>query len=250
MIRVIAAIPSRFASTRLPGKALINIAGRPLLQWVIEGAKTSKKIDQLLVATDDEKIRDLASSLGVKVKMTSADISNGSDRVWAAVKDEECDVVLNIQGDEPLVDGVLLDRLITEFENDRDLNMATVATDIAPADILLKDTVKVIVNIKKEAIYFSRFPIPYSRTNAAQDSKSGVCLKHMGVYAYRKTFLQRYCDSGVTELEKAESLEQLRALYMGERIKVLYTEHDSWGVDNPEDVIKMEKILSSRAGAN
>jgi 3-deoxy-manno-octulosonate cytidylyltransferase (CMP-KDO synthetase) len=252
---VIGVIPARWGSTRFPGKPLALIAGKPLLQWVIEGVKNSKRLSKICVATDDERILALAKSCGVEAVMTSSDLVTGTDRVWQAVQSlsgdaQSGDVVVNIQGDEPLIDGALLDRLIAPFENDADLEMATLGRTLDLESLESRNTAKIVLNHRDEALYFSRFAIPYSRelpnTQCLQNSQFSGSLKHIGIYAYRRSFLARFCAQAPTEVEHFEGLEQLRALYLGARIKVVRVEHDSWGVDTPEDVQKIEKILSQR----
>lgn len=243
-MKVIGVIPARFASTRFPGKPLKPILGRPLLEWVVEGALKAKTLDAVWVATDHEAIQDLATRLGVKSVMTSPDLASGSDRVFAAVKDEPADVILNIQGDEPLITGELLDQLVSPMLEDETLPMATLGRPIRPGDLENRNTAKIVLNEKGEALYFSRYPVPYSREEAPAHEE--ICLKHIGLYAFRKSFLQRFCAAGPSELEKAEGLEQLRALYLGARIRVVKVQHESWGVDTPEDVAKVEEMLRAK----
>lgn len=245
-MKILGVIPARFGSTRFPGKPLVKIAGKPLLQWVIEGAKTSRRLSDVWVATDHPDIFALAQRCGARAVMTESDLPSGSDRVWAAVKNVDCDVVLNIQGDEPLLTGELLDALAEPFLTDPNLEMATLGRPLGPGDLESKSTAKIVLNHRQEAIYFSRFPIPFSRVDAKQ--LPHVCCKHIGLYAYRKDFLQRFCACGPVDLEKAESLEQLRALYLGARIRVVAVDHDSWGVDTPEDVAKIEAIIQTGRG--
>jgi 3-deoxy-manno-octulosonate cytidylyltransferase (CMP-KDO synthetase) len=245
-MNIVGVIPARYGSTRFPGKPLKPIAGKPLLQWVIEGAKKAKSLTQVMVATDHPEIQALAKSCGVEVAMTDSDLPSGSDRAWAAVKNIKADVVLNIQGDEPLITGELLDALTQPFFKDNQIEMATLGRKINPGDLESKQTAKIVLNERGEALYFSRFPIPYSRIDAPV--KEAVCLKHIGIYAFRKNFLERFCSHGPTQLEMAEGLEQLRALYLGARIKVVLVEHESWGVDVPEDVQKIETILKTQRG--
>lgn len=236
-------------STRLNEKPLVKILGKPLIEWVIEGARTSKKIEKLIVATDHKKIADLVESLGVSVVMTKSDIPTGSDRVWTAIKNEDAEIVLNIQGDEPLINGEMLDSLIEPMVKDESLNMATMSAPMSFSELENKNVVKVLINSLSDAIYFSRFPIPFSRVNA--ESKSlAVVRKHIGIYIYRKLFLKKYCEQPVTDIERGESLEQLRALFLGERIHVVNflpeADLEYGGVDTAEDVKRIEKILTSR----
>lgn len=239
-MKIIAVIPARYGSTRFPGKPLELLKGRPLLQWVIEGAAKSKLIQQVYVATDDERIADLARQLKTDVVMTSPDCATGTDRIFEATRNIDYDVVLNIQGDEPLIDCDYIDPLAQAFLNNPHLDMATLAHPLALEDLANQNAVKVITNTHDEAIYFSRFPIPYSREAAGESS---VALKHIGLYGYQKSFLQKFCTSPQALIEKHESLEQLRALYLGAKIKVLRVAKPTYGVDTPEDLQKLEALL-------
>lgn len=243
-MNVVGVIPARWGSTRFPGKPLALINGRPMLSWVIDGSRKSRLLKQILVATDDERIRALAEKEGVRAVMTDSDLPSGSDRVWAAVQDVPCDVVVNIQGDEPLISGALLDQLAEPFLKDTGISMATLGRELNEGDLQSKNTAKIILNARDEALYFSRLPIPYSRIDAPHSG--GVCLKHIGLYAYRRDFLAQFCAQAPVDLEAAEGLEQLRALYLGARIRVIRVSHESWGVDTPEDVKKIEQILGAK----
>ncbi len=243
-MKAIGVIPARFGSTRFPGKPLALIAGKPMIQWVIEGSRKAKKLSEIMVATDDDRIAEVARALGATVAMTDSYLPSGSDRVWSAVKDRDAEVVVNIQGDEPLISGELLDALVAPMMRDSDLNMATLGRLLKKGDLESATTAKIVVNYRDEALYFSRLPIPHSRVDASQLPALG--LKHIGLYAYRRDFLAKFCAQGVVPLETAEGLEQLRALYMGARIKVVRVEHESWGVDTPEDVKKIEAILAGQ----
>ena len=245
-MRAVGVIPARFASTRFPGKPLKNILGKPLLQWVIEAAKTSQKLEQIWVATDHAEIEALAKKCDAKVIMTDPHLATGSDRVYQAIKDLNVDVVLNIQGDEPLITGRLLDQLAEPMLTDKNLQMATLGRRLQTGDLESRNTAKIVVNHRGEALYFSRFPIPYSRVDAPDNG--AICLKHIGLYAFRKTFLAEFCAQPPTPLESAEGLEQLRALYLGARIRVVEVEHESWGVDTPDDVAKVETKLRNSSG--
>jgi 3-deoxy-manno-octulosonate cytidylyltransferase (CMP-KDO synthetase) len=240
-MKMVGVIPARYGASRFPGKLLAVIAGKPLLQWVIEGASRSKTLQQILVATDHPDIAALAKKTGVEAIMTDPELPSGSDRVWAAMRERDADVIVNIQGDEPLVSGELLDALTRPFLEDRSLEMATLGRVLQPGDLENRQTAKIVLNERHEAIYFSRFPIPYSRIDAP--SREAVCLKHIGIYAFQKRFLERFCTHGPTRLEQGESLEQLRALYLGARIRVVKVEHDSISVEVPEDVAKVEARL-------
>lgn len=251
-MKVFAVIPARYGSTRFMGKPLALINGKALLTWVIQAAKKSKKIKHLIVATDDKRIAELALAEKIQVAMTDSNLATGSDRVWAAIQAEDADVVINIQGDEPLLNPENLDLLAEAFENDPTLEMATLGRELDEEALFSEQTAKIVLNHKQEALYFSRYPIPYSRqktplksTYQRSDSYS-ACLKHIGLYAYRKDFLKKFCEQAPVELETYEGLEQLRALYLGARIKVIKVESDSWGVDLPEDILKIEKLMRQR----
>jgi len=248
-VKIVGVIPARYGSTRFPGKPLKKILQRPLLEWVIEGSRRSRLLSEVWVATDHPEIRDLAAAAGVRAVMTSPDLPTGSDRVYAAVKDENVDVVVNIQGDEPLITGECLDQLISPMREDSNLQMATLGREITEEDLASVNTAKIVLNHRSEALYFSRFAIPYSRVQSRIDAvgRGAVCLKHIGLYAYRKTFLAEFCSQPPTPLELAEGLEQLRALYLGARIRVVKVDHDSWGVDTPEDIAKVEGLLKARS---
>jgi 3-deoxy-manno-octulosonate cytidylyltransferase (CMP-KDO synthetase) len=240
-LEALGVIPARYGSTRFPGKPLQKILGKPLLQWVIEGAKSSRLLSEIRVATDHPEIMALAKSCGVLGVMTPSDLPTGSDRVFAASKDSAADVVVNIQGDEPLIQGEMLDSLVRPMLSDSTLEMATLARQLKDGDLHSPNTAKIVLNQRSEALYFSRLPIPYSRIDAP--SQKAVCLKHIGLYAFRKSFLAEFCAKKPTPLELAEGLEQLRALYLGARIHVVEVDHESWGVDTPEDVAKVEALL-------
>lgn len=242
-MRTVAVIPARFGSTRYPGKPLVPIAGVPLLTRVIQGAKTSKKISKIIVATDDERIAELARKSDVEVVMTASNLPTGSDRVWAAVSGIDCDVVLNVQGDEPLIQGSTLDSLVIPFEQDPLVEMATLGREINREELLSPNTAKIVLNCRSEALYFSRAAIPFTRAEAGEGVLEGV-LKHVGIYAYRKKLLEKFCAQKPVAMELSEGLEQLRALWLGARIKVVKTNTDSWGVDTPDDVLKVERKLT------
>jgi len=243
-MRSVGVIPARIGSIRLPSKPLINIGGQCLLEWVIQAVKQKTELDDLLVATDDQRIADVAERQGVRAVLTDPGLTSGTDRVFAAIAKEPYDIVFNIQGDEPLVNPAWIDSLLNEFIRNPDLQMGTVATDLPAEDLGQLSAVKVILDQNKDAIYFSRLGIPYTRVSMIE--KPGLALKHIGLYGYRKSFLKQFCDRSPTEIERAESLEQLRAMYMGVRIRVLKVQGESIGIDTPEDVAKLESILKAR----
>ena len=244
MIRTIGVIPARFASTRFPGKPLELIAGKALIQRVYEGATLSKTLTELIVATDDQRIFDFVKSFGGNVVMTDVDIQTGSDRVWQAASNLDADVIVNIQGDEPLINPDWLDKITEPFKNSNSTEMVTLAKPINENELEDKNIVKLVKDMNGNAIYFSRFPIPYSRGNF--NSGQVECYKHIGLYAYKKDFLKLFCEQKPTQLETLESLEQLRALHLGAKIRVVEVQEDAIGVDHPEDIIKVEKILKEK----
>lgn len=239
-IHVIAVIPARFGSTRFPGKVIKPLRGKPIIQWVVEGAQKSSLIQKIYVATDDERVAQICRNLNVDVLMTRADCATGTDRIFEATKNLKFDVVLNIQGDEPLIDQNYIDPLVQAFLDNEKIDMATLAHPLNLEDLDNKNAVKVITNLFGEAIYFSRFPIPYSRET---DLNTRAVLKHIGLYGYTRNFLQKFCASEQALIEKYESLEQLRALYLGAKIKVLEVQKPTYGVDTPEDLQKLEALL-------
>ncbi len=243
-MNIVGVIPARYASTRFPGKPLKLIAGKSLITHVIEGAKLCSHLSKLIVATDHEAIAAEAKKSGVEVAMTDPHLPSGSDRVWAAVKNVDCDVVLNIQGDEPLIYGKPLDQLCEVFQ-DRSVSMATLAKPFQNhEDFLSPNIAKIVLDSQSNALYFSRLPIPHTRNNPRDFGYA--CVKHIGLYGYTKSFLEKFCATPPIPLENAEALEQLRALWMGWKIKVILTDFESWGVDTPEDVLKVESIMSRK----
>lgn len=243
-LKVAIVIPARLGSTRFPEKPLALIAGKPLLQRTIEGARQSQFAQNLFVATDDTRIAELAHSCGATAVMTASDLPSGSDRIYAAVKDLNFDIIVNVQGDEPLMTGALVDSLAQALIENPENSMATLAHALEPEELENKSAVKVICDQFSNAIYFSRFPIPYSR-EVFQGSQP-VCLKHIGMYSYRTEFLAKFCQSPQAEIEKAESLEQLRALHLGVKIKVIPVQQKLIGVDHPDDILKVEQFLQMK----
>lgn len=244
-MKVVGVIPARYGSTRFPGKPLIQVAGKPLLQWVVEACKSSSSLSDVIVATDHHEIFGFAEKLDVKVAMTAPELPSGSDRVYAAVLNEDADVIVNIQGDEPLLQGPLLDQLIAPFKDNTHLQMSTLATSIkSRKELENPNVVKVVTAENGNALYFSRYPIPYSRLDA--EPPFAACSKHIGLYAYKKDFLAEFCQQQPVAIEVSESLEQLRALYLGAKIQVVSVDCELHGVDTPEDVSKVESILAKK----
>lgn len=239
-MKIIGVIPARFGSTRFPGKPLAELKGKKILQWVVEGARQSKYLSQLIVATDDSRIFDFCKKINVDVVITSNECATGTDRIFEATKDLDFDRVINIQGDEPLISKEYIDPLALAFTEDPSLLMVTLAHPFRAEDLNNRNAVKVITNYNGDAIYFSRFDIPFSRESFTESAVQ----KHIGLYGFSKDFLGKFCAAKQAKIEIAESLEQLRALYLGVRIKVLSVEKPTYGVDTPEDLQKLEALLN------
>jgi 3-deoxy-manno-octulosonate cytidylyltransferase (CMP-KDO synthetase) len=249
MNSVIGVIPARYASTRFPGKPLALLNGKPMIEWVVKNAAKSKTLSQVVVATDDDRIVKAVEAAGFRAVMTDSDLPSGSDRIEAALLTLEKEaslgagaIIVNIQGDEPLIQARMIDDLVAPLVADSGIEMSTLAHEISDEDLHNMNAVKVVCNDLGDALYFSRFPIPYSR----EKSPAGACLKHVGLYAYQRHFLKKFCATPPHALERAESLEQLRALAMGARIRVVKTEDRSWGVDTPGDLAKIEELLGAK----
>lgn len=235
-------IPARWASTRFPGKPLHLIAGKPLIQHVWERCKQCSQLDAVVIATDDERILHAARKFGADAVMTSSDHPTGTDRIAeAAAAFPDASYLINIQGDEPLIDPTLIDQLAGALHSDSGVAMATAANPLTD-DTLINDpnVVKVVLALNGDALYFSRSPLPYRRTN----SPELVLYRHKGIYAYRRDFLEQFVTWAPSPLELAESLEQLRALENNARIKVLITDDESPGVDTLEQAQQIEALLS------
>jgi 3-deoxy-manno-octulosonate cytidylyltransferase (CMP-KDO synthetase) len=242
---VVGVLPARWGSTRFPGKPLHSIAGKPLIQHVWERCRNCSRLDEILVATDDERIFQTVENFGGRAVMTSPDHPTGTDRIAEALRAApQATHIVNIQGDEPLIDPALIDELAANMTADPALDMATAANPLDPADPALADpnVVKVVTALDGRALYFSRSPLPFFR-NAVPGLP---VLRHKGIYAYSRSFLERFVIWPPSPLEKAESLEQLRALENGASIKVLLTNDASPGVDTPEQAREIEAILSQQ----
>ncbi len=246
MLRI-GVIPSRLNATRFPNKPLAKIVGKSLIRRVVERTLLSKKLDEVILATDSQEIADEVKDLKCRVVFTDPDLPSGTDRVYEAVKKMVgVDIVINIQGDEPVIHPEVIDQLVTQLELDKALDLVTLGQEFKTADEFQSaHNVKVILNAKSEAIYFSRFPIPFSRVEI-KDSLFPLegCLKHIGLYGFRYSFLKQFCQAPVSFLEKNESLEQLRAMSLGAKIKVIKTSHFFQGIDVPEDIQKVENWLA------
>jgi 3-deoxy-manno-octulosonate cytidylyltransferase (CMP-KDO synthetase) len=243
--RVVGVIPSRWGSTRFPGKSLALIGGKPLLAWVVERTRLARRLDEILVATDDERIASAAHSFGAKAVMTRADHPSGTDRIAEAVEHISADVVVNIQGDEPLIDPGLIDRVADVLAGHKEWDMATAAAPLDSAeDLRNPDIVKVVRALDGRALYFSRSAIPFVRGAGADFAPvAGSHFRHVGLYGYQRAFLERLVKEPPCALENLEKLEQLRALALGGRMVVLDCSMAGIGVDSPSDVPKAEALL-------
>jgi len=238
--RILGVIPARFASSRFPGKALAVIAGKPMLQHVYERASQARYLSRLVVATDDERIEEAARSFGAPVRMTRADHASGTDRVAEVASADSAEIVVNIQGDEPLIDPAAIDAAALALVHNNEVQMSTLRRRISdPAEVDNPNVVKVVTDLAGNAIYFSRHGIPFTRGTAAAH------YKHIGLYVYRRNFLLGYSSLPVGPLEQAEKLEQLRALENGFSIRVEETDYDSLGVDTPEDLERVSSLFEA-----
>lgn len=236
-MKIIAVIPARYNSSRFPGKPLVLICGKPMIQWVYETVNSINEISEVYVATDDERIESVVKEFGGNVVMTGQ-YNCGTERVAAACANINYDVVLNIQGDEPMIKVEMIKDLINAFYN-RDVYMATLKKEINDDDEINNPNIaKIITDTENNAIYFSRSTIPYNR-----DKINVTYYKHIGIYGYKKSFLQEFVKLPQSSLEVAEQLEQLRAIQNGFKIHVVETKYQSIGVDLPEHIEKVEKEL-------
>lgn len=237
-MKAVAVIPARFGSTRLPGKPLVKLLGKELVLHVIDRARSSSLLHEVLVATDDERIKALVEGYGVRAVMTPSDCPSGTDRVAIAVKDISCDIVVNLQVDDPTVDPRAIDLAIKALIDDPLTQVSTLCKRIErEEEIHSPHIVKVVFDKGYNALYFSRSPIPYER------NKGAVYYKHIGPYVFRRDFIFLYTSWEPTPLERVESLEQLRILEHGYRIKLVEVDYDSVEVDVPEDIPLAEESL-------
>jgi 3-deoxy-manno-octulosonate cytidylyltransferase (CMP-KDO synthetase) len=239
---VVIVIPARFGSTRLPGKPLVSLAGKPMIQRVYERAKLATLADRVIVATDDERIVKAVESFGGTARMTRPDHRTGTERVAEVAAHEKGDVFVNVQGDEPLLDPVAVDTAVNALLEEPAASIATVATPIkTPADIMDPNVVKTVLDFDNNGLYFSRAPIPWVRDTTSKIQVRH--LKHLGLYVFQRDALLEYPTLPQGELERIEQLEQLRWLENGWKIRVAEVEHDAISVDVPEDIDRVEKLL-------
>jgi 3-deoxy-manno-octulosonate cytidylyltransferase (CMP-KDO synthetase) len=260
---IVAIIPARFASTRLPGKPLSDIHGKTMIERVYERARAARVVERVLVATDDERIASAVARFGGDVVMTSPAHATGTDRLAEAAAAIEADIIVNVQGDEPLLDPAGIDAAAEALVHDPSLEVATLAVPLrSTEEMLLPSVVKVVTDAAGNALYFSRSPIPYVRLRAAAEPRAtaeaavvrGLARKHIGLYAYRRTALLRFASLPPSPLEEAEGLEQLRALHHGMRIRVVPVDGEGGvAVDTPEDLERVRALLCpprARRGAS
>jgi len=243
-VNIVGIIPARYASTRFPGKPLALIAGKPLIQHVVEQCQKARSLSEIIVATDDTRIFEVAHNF-CRVEMTLPDHPSGSDRIAEVAERISCDAIVNIQGDEPLIDPNVVDAVANALAQNEMSTAATAIKNLSEYDN--PNVVKVVVNAAGRALYFSRRTIPYLREAASRSASEQLAafpfLKHLGIYGFRRGTLLRLVKFPVSPLENAEKLEQLRALDHGINIAIVKVNYDSVGVDMPEDVAKVEKIL-------
>lgn len=235
-------IPARYASTRLPGKPLIEIQGKPIIQWVYEKSQQTKLADVVVVATDDERIFDAVKAFGGEAVMTSSEHQSGSDRIAEVViKDPEISIAVNVQGDEPLIQPESIDKAIQSLIEDEETDISTLIREIKnKEEVNNPNIVKAVINNKGNALYFSRAAIPYPRTEG-----QAAYYGHIGLYVYRREALLKITQLEPTDLEKAECLEQLRALQNGFKIKAVKVDYKPIGIDTPEDVEEFKSIVNA-----
>jgi len=245
-LRVVAIIPARYASTRLPGKPLADIGGMPMVWRVYLQAKKAMLVDDVWVATDDSRVYDAVTELGGNVIMTRPEHNSGTDRLAEAADSIHADIYVNVQGDEPLIPPEMIDEAIYPLVKDPTINISTAAREITePEEIADPAVVKVVLSEDGFAMYFSRAPIPYHRDSWSSGVGRGSCLKHIGLYVYRRAYLKKYASLPSTALENIEKLEQLRALGNGERIRVVITGRESVGVDTQDDLDRVRRMVTT-----
>ncbi|MFP6637373.1 MAG: 3-deoxy-manno-octulosonate cytidylyltransferase [Nitrospinaceae bacterium] len=253
-IKVVAVIPARWDSSRFPGKPLALIRGKPMVQRVFEQASKAKSVSEVIVATDDTRILEVVNDFGGTAIMTSTKHTSGTDRIAEVISDRECDIVVNVQGDEPLIPPENIDRIVCPLMEDTSASIVTLKILIKTREELMdRNVTKVVVDNSNSALYFSKAPIPWDRDewtdnltqNSTFDPLKPFWYKHIGLYAYRKNFLMEFGGLPESGLEKIEKLEQLRILESGFKIKVIETDLDSIGVDCEADLEMIEKNLAA-----
>ena len=250
--KVIAVIPARWGSTRFPGKPLALIKGKPMIQWVFEQTSKAKSVSEVIIATDDSRILEAANNFGGNAVMTSVNHESGTDRIAEVIYNKKCEIVVNVQGDEPLIPPSNIDLIVQPLLDGISESTVTLRTLIKSYDDLLDRSItKVVVDKSDLALYFSKAIIPWDRDDTIQNSSveplKPFWYKHIGLYAYRKNFLMKFGKLSTSGLEQIEKLEQLRILENGYNIKVVETKLDSIGVDCEADLVMIEKYLVENA---
>ena len=246
--RVVAVIPARYASSRLPGKPLAEINGKPMIQHVVERARQARLVNDVIVATDDQRIMDAVCAFGGTAVMTPVDCTSGSDRIALVARDlPTTEIIVNVQGDEPVIPPAMIDEAVAPLLNDPTLPMGTLVTRLrTPEEYRDPNTVKVVLDRKGRCLYFSRSPLPFGRDLAIPELLERYPVyRHIGMYVYRRAFLMDYAAMEQTALERAEKLEQLRILEHGYAIHAAITAHVSVAVDTPADLERVPQILNS-----
>ena len=238
-MKIIGVIPVRYESQRFPGKPLAIFKGKTILEHVYNCVKKSNVLDEVIIATDNKLIEEKAKEIGARVVITPKECSNGTERVGYAAKDIEADIIVNIQGDQPVLPCEIIEETVKVLLEQDDLEVATPICTLDKNKVNDKNTVKVVKDKDNYALYFSRFPVPYMMDNAGGEE---IYFKHIGIYAYRKKFLMQYRELSRGILEKAERLEQLRVLENGHRIMTVFTEYDSPSVDTAEDLENLSSL--------
>jgi 3-deoxy-manno-octulosonate cytidylyltransferase (CMP-KDO synthetase) len=256
-LAIVAIIPARFGSTRLPGKPLSDLHGQPMVQRVYERVRRASRVDRVLVATDDERIAAVVRSFGGEAVLTSPAHASGSDRLAEAAAALDAEVIVNVQGDEPLIDPAAIDAVVEPFDGEPALPMSTVSLPLRSLeDMMSPSVVKVVTDARGNALYFSRSPIPFVRDGGPPDARAaaeralalGLARQHVGLYAYRRDALLRFAGLPRSPLEEAEGLEQLRALAAGMTIRVVPREGENGrAVDTPADLEQVRLLLADAA---
>lgn len=241
-MQIVGIIPARLAAVRLPNKPLLDIAGKPMIQWVWEHASKARTLSEVLVATPDEEIAEAVRRFGGKAAMTSPKHRSGSERLAEVAQNLSCDIIVNIQGDEPLMEPASIDAVTQPLIDDPSLPMSSIMCPATEQEADKPTVVKVVVDRNNNALYFSRSRIPHPRDPSAP----AIVYKHLGIYAYRREFLIHYAAMEPTPLEQMEMLEQLRVLENGYRIRMVRVEHSSIGVDTEQDLEQVRAILAAR----
>lgn len=243
-VSVVAIIPARYESSRLPGKALALIAGKPMVEHVYQRASDARSVGVVMVATDDRRIFEAVEHFGGRAQMTSGHHTSGTDRLAEVAAGLTADLIVNVQGDEPLLHPAMIDAAIEPFYSDPTLQMSTLRRQIeAPEDLRNPNVTKVVVDREGFALYFSRAPIPFTR----EGCPAAPAWRHIGLYVYRRECLLKLTTLPPTAMERAEALEQLRALEHGIRIRTVETDYDSIGVDTPEDLERVRHMMTTSA---